>query len=311
MVNYLFIFIVALLLVAKGATLAVRYAVRLAESFCLSKYTIGFIVIAFISVLPETLISLNAAIKGVSSFGLGMLFGSNIADLTLLFAAIVFMVGRNIKVETKIIKNHSFYPFVLILPLILGLNGHYSRLEGMALALSGGIFCYLVFRKGPKELSITENKSNSRKLLNSAMLLLGLAIMLIGSYFVVLSATKLADHLGINPILIGMLVVGLGTTLPEFFFSLKSVKRNDDSLAVGDILGTVLADSTIVVGILALAKPFFFPVRIIYITGLFMVVASFVLFKFMKSGKILSRKEATMLFLFWVIFVLVEFLTNT
>ena len=89
------------------------------------------------------------------------------------------------------------------------------------------------------------------------------------------------------------------------------MKKKDDSLAIGDILGTVLADATIVVGVLALVSPFYFPVKIIYITGLFMVVASFILFKFMKSGRSISKREAFILLIFWVFFVLVEFFVSS
>jgi len=308
MANSIFIFIVSLAMVIKGATLATKYAGRLAESFRLSKYTVGFIIIAVISILPETFISINAAIEGVSSFGLGMLFGSNIADLTLLFAVIIFIVGRNLSVEGKIIKNHVVYPFMLLLPLVLGLNGHYSRFEGIALILTGGIFYYLALKNGVDN-SVSLNSSNN-KVKNSFLLLLSMALMLTGSHFTVTAATSLANYIGVSTLLIGMLVVALGTTMPEFFFSLKSVKKHDDSLAIGDILGTVLADATIVVGILALINPFYFPTKIIYTTGAFMVVASFILFSFMKSGKTLSKKEAFALFVFWLIFIFVEFIVN-
>ncbi|HCY20747.1 TPA: hypothetical protein DIC40_02645 [Patescibacteria group bacterium] len=63
-----------------------------------------------------------------------------------------------------------------------------------------------------------------------------------------------------------MLVIGLGTVIPELLFAFQAVKKYDDSLAVGDILGTVLADATIVVGIIAIIKPFYFPWKIIGIT---------------------------------------------
>ena len=134
--------------------------------------------------------------------------------------------------------------------------------------------------------------------------------MLAGSHFTVTSAAALASYFGVSPVLIGMLIVGLGTTMPELFFSLKSVKKQNDSLAVGDILGTVLADATILVGVLALIHPFSFPQKIIYVTGVFMVVASFLLFNFMRSGRTLTKKEAYLLFLFWLVFVLAEFLVN-
>jgi len=307
MFNNLFIFVVAFFLVIKGATLATKYAARLAESFKLSKYVVGFIVVAIISILPEAFIAINAAIKGIPSFGLGVLFGSNIADLTLVFAVIVLFAGRGIRVESKILKNHVVYPLLLLLPLVLGLNGHFSRLEGLALIITGGVFYYIVFKNGIDRAAASS--ANSR-LKNLFMLIFSMAVLLAGSHFVVTSATGLAQALRVSPILIGMLVVGIGTTMPEIFFSIKCAKKHDDSLAVGDILGTVLADATIVVGILALVSPFYFPIKIIYITGLFMVVASATLFHFMRSGRTLSKKEAYLLFAFWLIFVLVEFIAN-
>jgi cation:H+ antiporter len=309
MFNNAFIFIVALYMVIKGSTMATNYAGRLAESFRLSKYTVGFIIVAVISILPETFIAINAAIKGIPSFGLGMLFGSNIADLTLIFAILVFYAGRSLKVESKILKNHIIYPFILLFPLILGLDGYFSRIEGVILILAGAIFYYLALREGT-DGTIPVVTTNGRYK-SIGMLLVSMAVLLFGAHFTVTSATSVANSLGVSPILVGMLIVGLGTTMPELFFSLRSIKKRDDSLAIGDLLGTVLADATIVVGILALVNPFAFPQKIVYITGVFMVLASFMLFRFMRSGRALTRREATMLFAFWIVFVVVEFFANS
>lgn len=308
MVNNIFIFIVSLFMVIKGATMATKYAAQIAESFRLSKYTVGFIIIAVISILPETFIAINSALEGIPSFGLGMLFGSNVADLTLIFALLILFTGRGLKIESKILKNYNVYPFLLLLPLILGLDGYFSRLEGLSLIITGGIFYYLALKDGVDGEIPLEKTNNYRK--NSLMLIFSMAILLVGSHFTVSSAVSLASYIGISPILIGMFIVGLGTTMPEFFFSLRSAQKDDDSLAVGDMLGTVLADATIVVGILALVNPFFFPQKIIYVTGIFMVMASIVLFKFMRSGRTISKKEGYLLFIFWLVFVLVEFIIN-
>ncbi len=288
--------------------MATKYAAELAESFHLSKYTVGFIIVAIVSILPEAFISINAAIEGIPSFGLGTLLGSNVADLTLIFAIIIFYAGRSLKIESKILASHAVYPFILLLPLILGFNGHFSRLEGLALVVAGGAFYYMALKKGTDRSEIANNMGGRYKSL--FLLLFCMAIMLAGSHFTVTSAAALASYFGVSPVLIGMLIVGLGTTMPELFFSLKSVKKQNDSLAVGDILGTVLADATILVGVLALIHPFSFPQKIIYVTGVFMVVASFLLFNFMRSGRTLTKKEAYLLFLFWLVFVLAEFLVN-
>lgn len=309
MLNNIFIFILSLFLVIKGATLATKYSEKIASGFKLSKYVVGFIVVSIISILPEAFIAINSAISGMPSFGLSTLFGSNIADLSLVFAILIITAGRGIKIESKIIKNNRMYPFFLLLPLVLGLDGLYSRVDGIALMLAGIIFYYLSFKKD-KSFEIEKVKDKDR-FKNFLWLIFSMALLLVGAHFIVESAKVLASGLGISPLLIGMLVVGLGTTIPELFFSYKSIKNQDDDTAVGDILGTVLADATIVVGLLAFINPFVFPQRIIYITGLFMVLSSIILFRFMKSGNKLSKREGYLLLFYWVIVVLIEFIIGT
>ncbi len=314
MLNNTFIFLVAISMAVGGATMAATYSAQLAKNYRLSKYAIGFIILAIISILPETIISINSALNGIPSFGLGVLFGSNVADLTLIFAIIILYAGRGLKIESKILKNHLAYPFVLLFPLLLGLDGYFSRAEGLALILVGALFYYSLLRNNKNEniITNTNNTSNNQiKSKNLLLLLLSMIILLIGAHFTVTSATNIAYAIGISPILIGILIVGLGTTIPELFFSLQSIKKQDDSMAIGDILGGVLADATIVIGITALIQPFFFQQKLIYVTGLFMFVASCILFHFMRTGRNLSKREGCVLLSLWFIFVLIEFLVNT
>ncbi len=309
MLTNLFIFAAALLMIGRGATLATRYAGKFAQSLNLSKYTVGFLIIAVISILPETFVAINAALRDVPAVGLGMLLGSNVADLTLIFALVVLLSGRSLHVEQKILKTHVLYPLILLVPIVLGLDGHFSRLEGATLILLGCIFYYLALKSEERSDDLEIRKKD--RVVNMLMLLFSLGILLAGAYFIVSSTAALGAALGVSPVIIGMLVVALGTTMPELFFAVKSVKQHNDSLAVGDLLGVVLADATIVIGILALLNPFSFPKTTIYIGGVFMVAASFILFNFMRSGKMVTRKEALSLVVFWATFILVEFIAGT
>ena len=310
MLTDLFIFAAALYTVIHSSTFATRYASRLASGYRLSQYTVGFIVVAIISILPETFISLNAAFEHVPSLGLGVLLGSNVADLTIVFALIAFLARRPIKIEQKILNSHVLYPFLLLLPIILGLDGYLGRTEGLALIVAGCVFYYLALRNGSSD-GVVHAETKRERTLTLMKLVASMAALLIGAHFTVTSATDLAHIFGVSPVLIGMLVVGIGTTMPEFFFSLRAVRAHDDSLAVGDILGTVLADATIVIGILSLISPFAFPKIIIYVAGVFMVAAAFILFIFMRSGRMLTRRESLALVVFWLTFVLIEFIVNT
>lgn len=308
MFTTLFILICSLLIVTKGATIATKYAALLAESFHLSRYTIGFIVIAIISILPETFVALNTIAEGVPEIGLGTLFGSNIADLTLVFAIVALIVRRGLKVEGKILKNSFTYPLVMLLPLTLGLDGYYSRIDGLVLIIFGGVFYYLAIKEDVDDIVIIVK---DRKRWHAVVVLLvSMAMLLIGSHYAVTSATVLAYGIGLDPALIGMFIIGIGTIMPELFFAIKSIKRNDDSMAIGDLLGTVLADATIVVGLMALILPFTFSIRIIYVTGTFMIMATLLLYYFMRSGRVISRKEAYILGAFWLLFVLTELVVS-
>ncbi len=308
MISHIVIFTFSLLLLVRGATLSTRYAALLAESFRLSKYTVGFIIVAVISILPETFVSMNAAIEGIPSFALAMLFASNVADLTLLFAIIIGIVGRGMRVESKILENNRVFPLLLLLPLVLGFDRHFSRMDGLTLIIAGGVFYYLALKKGVDGSTIPRDRSG--RVHDALFLILGLGMLIIGSHYTVETSTMLASDLGIPSVLIAIFVVGLGTTMPEFFFSLNAVKKRHTELAVGDLLGTVLADATIVVGLLALVNPFSFALRIILIPGVFMVLSSLLLFSFMRSGRLLSRKEAWVLLGFWLLFVVIEFVAN-
>jgi len=313
MIENLFIFIVSLFLIIKGATLATKYSFQIAESYKLSKYIVGFIVVAVISIIPEILISINSALEGVPSLGLGTLFGGNVADMTLVFAIIIFFSRRSIKIDSKILKENIIYPFILLIPIVLGFDGYYSRWEGLGLIITGLIFYYLAFRNN-SETQIVPNtelikiKNRGKDFL---YLILSMAVLITGSHFIVSSAVNLSIGLGVSSAIIGMLIIGVGTTMPELFFCLSAIKKNHDSLAIGDILGTVLADATVVVGILALINPFSFPQKIVYSTGIFMVLSSFILFHFMRSGRTLTKKESYLLLSFWIIFVFVEIILNS
>ena len=313
MIENLFIFFVSLFFIIKGATLSTKYSFKIAESYNVSKYVVGFFVVAIISIIPETLVSINAALQNVPAMGLGALFGSNIADLTLIFAIAVLLAGRSLKVESKILKANAVYPFILLIPIALGIDGFYSRWEGLALIFAGIVFYALSFKREQRARPsvIEEKKVNTNKKLDFVYLIIGLVLLLAGSHFVVTSGIEIATLLNLNKAAMGMLFIGLGTTMPELFFCISAVKNNHDSLAIGDVLGTVLADATIVIGILAMVSPFAFPRKIIYIAGLFMVAAAFILFYMMKTGKNLTRSEAILLIFFWVLFVSTELILNS
>lgn len=280
-----------------------RYAYKLAAGLKISGYMIGFLLIAIICALPETFISITSAIQDTPSLGMGTIFGSNVADLTLIFGLVIFLGGHGLKASGKIVKHDLLYILILSIPILLGLDGSYSRVDGLILVVAGIYF----FRSMLKREQIKDETINRQfSIKYFFFLLISLTVLLLASDFTVKNAILSAHQLNINPIFAGMFFIALGTTLPELFLSIKAVRENHEGLAIGDILGNVMTDASIVVGIVALISPFSFNPRIVYITGFFMVVSAIFLLYLMKTEKVLSKKAALMLIVFYALFVFTE-----
>jgi len=297
------VLLVSLWAVIKSAEYAVKYSSKLAQGLKLPKHVVGFLLVAMISALPEMLISVDSAFKGEPALGLGTLFGSNIIDLTLVFSLVVIISRRSINVQSKFIDTSFNYLVLLTLPIIFGLNGYYSRLEGALLVISGLGYYYSLLRKEKIFDSGVERKISWKHLI---LFIASIIILLITANITATYGLNVAHGININPTVIGIFIIALGVALPELVFSIQAAKEDHDGMAIGDILGNVLTDATIVIGTVALICPFEFNKRIVYITGVFMLISAIILLYLMRTGKALARRESWILIIIYMLFVLVE-----
>ena len=303
--EHLALLFIALYVVAQAAGFSTKYSEKVAEGLHIPRYMVGFFIVSFISILPEAFIAISSSLQGNPSFGVGTLLGSNVADLTIVFVILTFVAGkRGLRIEKGLMRKIMIYPLFLTIPMLLGLDGSFSRAEGAVLVVVGVIFSTFVFKRS---VDVNRNQVGIRHIaLNTALLFGSMVMLLAGAHFTVDSSIKLAGAIGVAPILVGVLVVSIGTTIPELFFGIKAIKSHNHGLAIGDVLGSVLADATTVIGIVALMSPFTFPQRIAYVAGGFMVVASIVLVVLIRTDYHLHRREALFLFGLWLIYVATE-----
>src|SRR3989344_579356 len=304
----LILFLIFFFVLIKSSQYAIRYSSRLSKTFRVSEFIFSFFIVAIISAFPETTISIISAIRGVPEFGLGTLLGSNVADLTLVFGIVALISAKGISVKNQILKKDLFCLALLLLPLIMGLNGHFSRLEGILLVLAGLLFFFTLFMESKmfkKKLKILKGNSVFK---NSALLILSLAVLLISSNYTVKFGVDFANDIKIPAVLIGLTIISIGVCLPELIFSIRAIKSKHNGLAFGDILGTVIIDATIVIGIIAIIKPFSFNPVIIYVTGLAMFLGGLLTFLFSRSGNVLSKREGIYLLLFYALYLIIEIL---
>lgn len=307
----LLLFLAFLVLLIKCANYAIRYSSRLAKTLHLQEFIVSFFIIALISVLPEATISIISAINGEPSLGLGSLLGSNVADLTIVMGIVALFSYNGIKVKSKILRNNFFYLILLLFPLILGFDGKFSRIDGIILILLGCLFFAKIYMESARFHKKFNHQKDEPFYKSLIFLILSLGLILLSAFFTVTFAVNFAKDIKLPTVLIGLTVIALGTCLPELVFSIKAVKKNHDGLALGDILGTVITDATIVLGVVALISPFSYNPYNIYITGTAMFLAGVFLTIFMKSEKTLNKLEGVLLILFYILFIFIEFVMNT
>ncbi|MFH0956814.1 MAG: sodium:calcium antiporter [Candidatus Aenigmatarchaeota archaeon] len=309
----LLLFLVSLVVLVKSAEYAVNYSSRLARAFHISEFIVSFFIISVISVFPEATVSIVSAFQGIPEFGLGTLLGSNVADLSLVFGIVAIFSAKGVAVKSEILKNDLLYLVLLLVPIVLGFDGNLSRVDGFLLVLSGVVFFLTLSIESKmfkKKFDDSKAKKDRRWVKNMLLLIVSLSFLIAGAYYTVKFGVDFANDVNIPPFLVALTMVAIGTCLPELIFSLRAVKTRHDELALGDILGTVITDATIIVGVIALIRPFSFNPMIIYVTGAMMFIAGVLAIAFIRSGKILTKKEGIYLLMFYIISLIIGFVVN-
>lgn len=304
----LILFLIFLAISIKSANYAIKYSSKLARRFNLPEFIVSFFIIAIISVLPEATLSIISAFKGSPGLGLGTILGSNIADLTLVFGIAALFSNGGIRVRSKILRNNFFYLILLIFPLLLGLDGKFSRIDGGVLILLGIIFFIRIYHQSSKFSKKFKSEKRGHLIKNLILLAISLTVLILGAFLVVKYSLIFAQDIKIPEIIVGITILAFGTCIPELVFSINAVKKNHDELALGDVLGTVITDSTIVLGLIALISPFSYDVKNIYVLGGAMFIAGVFATLFMKSDKTIKKGEGVLLILGYILFVILQFL---
>jgi len=309
-ISNLILFVISFAVLLQSAGYAIRFASMLAKNLHMQEFLVSFFIVAFISILPESTISIISAFSGNPGLGFGTLIGSNVADLSLIIGLVVLFSSKGIKIKSTVLRNNFFYLALLPFPLILGFDGHFSRVDGIILLIVGCMFFARIYMEHSRFRKKFNNESRKPFAKSLILLILSMAVLMISANYTVKFAVNFANDLKLPALLIGLSVIALGTCLPELMFSIRAIKKNRQSLALGDILGNVIIDSTIMLGIVALIAPFSYNPLNVYIIGGSMFLAGIFMTIFMRSGKTLTKLEGLLLILFYVLFLISAFFIN-
>ena len=250
-------FVLGLAALVAGAELLVRGSSRLAAAVGISPLVIGLTVVAFGTSAPELAVSVQASIAGQPDLALGNVVGSNIFNVLFILGISALIVP--LVVSQQLLKfDVPVMIGVSLLLFVMGLDGKLSRLDGVALL--AGIIAYTVFsiRQSRKESNTVKeeyakefgNGRFARQLVIQIVLIIGgLALLVVGSRWLVGGAVALAKTLGVSELVIALTVVAAGTSLPELATSIVAAVRGERDIAVGNVIGSNIFNILCILGL--------------------------------------------------------------
>lgn len=254
-------FVFGLILLVSGAEALVRGATRFASMIGMPPLVIGLTVVAFGTSLPEMAVSVHSSLIGRADIALGDVVGSNIFNV--LFILGLSALVTPLKVSFKLVRlDVPIMIGVSVLTLLFALGGKISRWEGVLLFM--GIFIYTTFLvyqsrrenrtlqdEFSKEYRYPKTKSIRQWTGNTALILCGFGMLVLGSRWLVEGAMAMARALGISELVIGLTVVAAGTSLPELATSVIASIRKEADIAVGNVVGSNIFN---ILGVLGLSS---------------------------------------------------------
>ena len=258
--------VVGLVLLVWSADRFVDGAVGVAQFFGMSTFLIGMIIVGFGTSAPEMVVSVLSAMNNSPQLALGNAYGSNIANIALILG--VTAVITPVAVKKQAIKQDIPILLVMtVLTIVLLMDGNVSFVDGVVLLLAFvAVTTFNILaelhekrkRKKAKLADKADENSPAEKVSivkSFAWLLVGLVLLIVSSRMLVWGAVYTAQALGVSDLLIGLTIVAVGTSLPELASSIAAARRGENDLAVGNIIGSNVFNTLVVVGIAAVIAP--------------------------------------------------------
>lgn len=312
------IFLFCLVLIKATEILLVNLG-SLAKKTRLGQFALTGLIMALATSLPELFVCLLAALEKKSDLALGNIIGSNIADLSLIIGGAA-LLGGTVHIQGSFLRKNIFYAFLAgAAPMVLLFDRSLSRIDGLILLALYGFYQIMVFQERKlKDLDEPGgsfirwflrrfNHHGAKKELG--WIFLGIALLLFSAAMIVRLAEKLAISFGIPLLLVGLVVVAVGTSLPELAFELKAIRERKPQMVLGDLLGSIVANGTLIIGLVSLISPIRIQAFAEYLVATMAFVAIFgAFYYFVRTKHRLERWEGAFLIGFYFAFVLSEFI---
>lgn len=248
----IFIILICIIGLWRGAELVVNSATRIARKIGMSDLVIGLTVVAIGTSAPEFAVTVVAALEGQSDISVGNVVGSNIFNLGFILGGLALLRGIA-TTKTMVYRDGGMLIGTTILLIIFLYDLSLSRFESAALlVILIAYIGFLIYRRSESEEHIPEGEFNWQDI---PKFIVGIAIIVASGHFFVEAASDLARLIGLSEWVIGVTIVAVGTSAPEIATSLVALMRGQTGMSAGNLVGSDLFNLLGVLGLAGLLNP--------------------------------------------------------
>ena len=311
MILNIFLLVLGFVILIKGADLFVDGASGIASNLKVSKMLIGLTIVAFGTSAPELAVGIKSIVSGNGDIVLGNVIGSNILNVFLILG--VSAVFHSLTVKNNTVKKELPITMLITTLVAVLMSDHifdktvknaFTRSDGIILLLFFSVFIYYLISISKKKEAIEENKDVKKLPIFKAIIytLLGLIGIILGSNFVVDSASFIAKTLGVTERFIALTIIALGTSLPELVTSITATRKGEYDIAIGNVVGSNIFNIGMVIGIPTSIIGGIGIINFSYIDITVMITASVLLFMFSYNDYKISKKEGILFLILFAIY---------
>lgn len=280
----------------KGADLFVEGSASIARKFNVPAMVIGLTIVAMGTSAPEAAVSITSSLAGQNDMSVANVVGSNFFNILVVLG--VSAILAKLPVQKDTIKKDT--PFLLLISgllLLFGFDLNINRIEGIMLLVLFAYFLISTVKNAKnssialEEIAVEMEVSQEVPMIKTILLsIVGVVGIVIGGDMVVNSATEIATTFGMSANLVGLTIVAVGTSLPEFVTSVVAIKKGETEIAIGNVIGSNIFNILLVLGLATTIKPITIS-TLAFFDLVFMFIITVILYIFMKKDYSLIKKH--------------------
>lgn len=293
-----------------GTELAIRGAVSIAKRFGVSEFIVGVAILSIGSDLPELAIAIDGAIKilggnDVSTVIVGSALGSSLGQIGFVLGIIAFIAYLTLPLRIVHLHGGILLGSILVLGL-LGADGVVTRAEGLALLVVYSVYLIALFTE-VKPPNGADGQSVLALLRTLTYLAIGLVLVVGSAELTVTSAQRVAASFGVSDAFVAIVIIGLGTSLPELSISVGAVLKGRYRMSVGNLIGSTIFDVLVPIGVAAAISGLRFERGMFRFEVPYLFALSLVVLLFFARRRGIKKHEAAIILAIYVAYVLLKF----